>query len=156
MNEDDRAPDGAVEALRATSGLSLVVFPEKDLRAALREGRRLADLDAGELNELEDGATGLTVTERIIEREGEPWLVQQTGPAWAEADEASADLCGILFIRLDGSAERHAIGGRSPGPLPENDELRRILDRALARDHSEADGADDDATAEDVAAEDAD
>ena len=111
-----RRSTGAVEALVSPSGLSLVVFPELGKRASLPAGRRLADLDAGELEALAETASPLTVTERVIELDGEPWLAQQTGPAWAEPDEASADLCGILFTRLGGSAARHRVGGRPPGP----------------------------------------
>lgn len=144
MNDPGRGRHGAVQALRAASGLSLVVFPEEGLRATLPEGRRLADLEGAEAAELREHATGLTATERVIEREGEPWLVQQAGPAWAEPDEASADLCGMIFTRLDGSAERHAVSGRPPGPLPADGELRRMLDAALAEDAAGADQADDD------------
>lgn len=142
MNDADRVRNGAVEALRAASGLALVVFPEEGLRATLPEGRRLAELTGEELAELRDGAAELTVTEGIIEREGESWLVQQTGPAWAEPDEGSSDLCGVIFTRLDGSAERHAVTGRPPGPLPAGDELRDLLDAALA-DDADADAGDD-------------
>lgn len=117
-----------VEAFRSPSGLSLVVFPDAGRRASLPAGRRAAEMSAEELSDLEDEAVGLTVTERIFRREGEPWLAQQTGPAWADADEASADLCGIVFTRLDGSAERHAVAGRSPGPPPDEEELRALLD----------------------------
>lgn len=145
MNDADRVRNGAVEALRAASGLSLVVFPEKELRARLPEGRRLADLTPEELTELEESATNLTVTEGVIEPDGDSWLVQQTGPAWAEADEASADLCGIVFTRLDGSAERHAVTGRPPGPLPAADELGQLLEAALRGD-ALADEAEDDVT----------
>lgn len=131
MSDADR-PGGAIEALTSESGLSLVVFPDLGRRASLPAGRRLADLDAGELAALAEEAYPLTVTERIIEHDGAQWLVQQTGPAWAEPDEASADLCGILFTRLGGSEERHEAGGRAPGPLPDDGELRRMLARILS------------------------
>lgn len=125
---------GAVEALRSMSGMSLVVFPAERVRASLPAGRTLADLSADELAELRAGAASLTVTEALIEFDGAPWLVQQTGPAWAEPAEASADLCGLLFIRLDGSGHRHAFDGRAPGPIPGPDELRRVLEGALRGD----------------------
>jgi hypothetical protein len=125
---------GAVEGLHSVSGMTLVVFPADRVRAGLAAGRRLADLSPDELSELRAGAAPLTVTEGLIERDGTPWLVQQTGPAWAEAAEASADLCGLLFTRLDGSGRRHAVEGRPPGPLPAPDELGRILEDALNGD----------------------
>lgn len=125
---------GAVMALRSTSGMSLVVFPEERLRASLEAGRKLAELTAADLAELRAGAAPLTVTEALIEFDGAPWLVQQTGPAWAEPAEASAELCGLLFLRLDGSGRRHAVDGRAPGPIPGPDELRRVLGDALSGD----------------------
>lgn len=123
-----------VEALHSMSGMSLIVFPAERVRAPLPAGRKLADLSADELTELRAGAAPLTVTEELIEFDGSPWLVQQTGPAWAEAAEASADLCGLLFLRLDGSGRRHAVDGRAPGPIPGPDELRRVLEGALSGD----------------------
>jgi len=139
---------GAVEALHAVSGMALIVFPgagaadgapaaegaAAPARAALPAGRRLADLTDDELSELRAGASPLTITERLIEHDGVPWLVQQTGPAWAEPAEASTDLCGLLFTRLDGSGRRHAVEGRPPGPLPAAGQLRRILAAALSGD----------------------
>ncbi|MGD8495459.1 MAG: hypothetical protein PVF05_04660 [Gemmatimonadales bacterium] len=121
----------AVEALRSGSGLTLVVWPASGRRAVLREGRRLADLDVAEIDALHDTAAPLTATETVIEVEGEPWLVQQTGPAWAEPAEASADLCGIQFLRLDGSERCEALAGRPPGPLPDDSGLRGLLDDLL-------------------------
>lgn len=123
---------GVVVALRSTSGMSLVVFPEDRVRASLPAGRTFADLSADEVAELRAGAAPLTVTEAFIEFDGAPWLVQQTGPAWAEPAEASAELCGLLFTRLDGSGRRHAVDGRAPGPIPGPDELRRVLEDALS------------------------
>lgn len=117
----------AVEALRTGSGLGLIVWPATGRRAVLREGRRLADLDGAELDALHASGAPLTATEAVIEVEGEPWLVQQTGPAWAEPAEASADLCGLQFLRLDGSERRETLAGRSPGPLPDESRLRRLL-----------------------------
>lgn len=125
---------GAVEALRSMSGMSLVVFPHERVRASLPPGRALADLSAEDLAELRAGAVPLTVTEELIEFDGAPWLVQQTGPAWAEPAEASAELCGLQFLRLDGSGRRHAVDGRAPGPMPGPDELRRVLEDALSGD----------------------
>ena len=131
MGEMTGEKGGAVEGLHAMSGMTLVVFPADRVRACLPAGRRLADLSADELSELRAGAAPLTVTEDVIERDGAPWLVQQTGPAWAEPTEASGDLCGLLFTRLDGSGRRHAVESRPPGPLPAPDELGRILEAAL-------------------------
>lgn len=125
---------GAVEALQSMSGMSLVVFPAERVRASLPAGRTLADLSADELAELRAGAAPLTVTEALIEFDGAPWLVQQTGPAWAEPAEASAELCGLLYTRLDGSGHRHAVDGRAPGPIPGPDELRQVLEDALRGD----------------------
>lgn len=122
---------GAVEALHSMSGMTLLVFPAAAVRTALPAGRRLSELTDDELAELREHAAPLTVTEGLIEHDGSPWLVQQTGPAWAEPSEASADLCGLLFTRLDGSGRRHAVEGRPAGALPPPDELRRILASAL-------------------------
>jgi len=132
--DDATSARGAVEGLHSVSGMTLVVFPADRVRAGLPAGRRLADLSAVELSELLADAAPLTVTEDVIERDGALWLVQQTGPAWAEAAEASADLCGLLFTRLDGSGRRHAVEGRPPGPIPAPDELGRILEDALNGD----------------------
>lgn len=142
-----------IEAWTSASGLSLVVFPELGRRARLPAGRRLADLDTQELDALAEAASPLTTTERLIELDGGPWLVQQTGPAWAEPDEASADLCGILFTRLGGSRERHAVGGRPPAPLPDETALRRMLERRLA---AEGAGEDSDEAVDESVDEDAD
>lgn len=131
---ESKGVGGGVEALHSMSGMSLVVFPAERVRASLAAGRKLADLSADELAELRAGAAPLTVTEELIEFDGAPWLVQQTGPAWAEPAEASADLCGLLFLRLDGSGHRHAVVGRPPGPIPAPDELRRLLEGALSGD----------------------
>lgn len=120
-----------VEALRSGSGLTLIVWPASGRRAVLREGRRLADLDDAETEALLESAAPLTATEAIIELEGESWLAQQTGPAWAEPAEASADLCGIRFLRLDGSERCETLAGRPPGPLPDGSGLREMLDGLL-------------------------
>lgn len=118
-----------VEALQAVSGLTLVLWPGEGVRAVLPAGSALADLSAARLAELRADAKPLTVTERIIEADGAAWLVQQTGPAWAEEGGAS-DLCGLMFTRLDGSARRWALVGRAPGPIPEGDALVDLLERA--------------------------
>ena len=97
----------------------------------LSDGRRLADLGDTDLGALQDSSSPLTVTETVIELGGAAWLVQQTGPAWAEPAEASADLCGFSFLRLDGSEHREILSGRAPGPLPSEDELRALLAGAL-------------------------
>jgi hypothetical protein len=125
----DRA--APVEALHAVSGLSLVVWPADSVRAALPAGTALADLGPADLAILREGARPLTVTERIIypDTSSDPVLVQQTGPAWAEEGGAS-DLCGLLFTRLDGSQHRQAIVGRATGPIPDDAELIRLLERA--------------------------
>ena len=134
MAEMSGERSGAVEGLHSVSGMTLVVFPADRVRAGLQAGRRLADLSPDEFSALRADAAPLTVTEDVIERDGALWLVQQTGPAWAEAAEASSDLCGLLFTRLDGSGRRHAVEGRPPGPLPAPDELGRILEDALNGD----------------------
>lgn len=118
-----------VEALQAVSGLTLVIWPAESVRAALPAGATLGDLSDDELAELRAGARPLTVTERIIEADGTAWLVQQTGPAWAEEGGAS-DLCGLMFTRLDGSARRWALVGRAPGPIPGDEALVDLLEQA--------------------------
>ena len=123
--------EGAIEALRTGTGLALVVWPAQGRRAALPDGRRLADLGDAELGALHESASPLTATETVIELHGAAWLVQQTGPAWAEPAEASADLCGLSFLRLDGSEHREILPGRAPGPLPSEEELRALVADAL-------------------------
>ncbi|MGI9038449.1 MAG: hypothetical protein ACR2GQ_06270 [Gemmatimonadota bacterium] len=118
-----------VEALQAVSRLTLVIWPAESVRAALPAGATLGDLSDDELAELRAGARPLTVTERIIEADGAAWLVQQTGPAWAEEGGAS-DLCGLMFTRLDGSARRWALVGRAPGPIPGDEALVDLLEQA--------------------------
>lgn len=135
MGEPDRA---AVEALRTESGVALVVWPAVGRRAAISDGRRWVDLDDAERAALFESASPLTVTERVVELDGEPWLVQQTGPAWAEPAAASADLCGLAFLRLDGSEHREVLSGRAPGPPPDDAEIRRLLAGALAGDEETA------------------
>lgn len=133
--------EGAVEALRTESGLALIVWPAEGRRAALPDGRRLADLGDAELGALLESSSPLTVTETVIELDGAAWLVQQTGPAWAEPADASADLCGLSFLRLDGSEHREIVTGRSPGPLPPSEELRALLAGALEPDEEPAEDA---------------
>ena len=123
-----------IEVLHAVSGMSLVVFPEEGLRAALPADQDLAGLGEDELEALRARAVPLTRTERLFELDGESWLLQQTGPAWADPSDTSADACGLLVTRMDGSQERHAVTGRPPGPPPAEDELRAILRSALAGD----------------------
>lgn len=134
MDEDTTMPDrssGRPEAVvshRAVSGLGLVVFPEPGVRATIPAGGSLGSMSDEELVELAASAAPLTATEAILDHEDGPWLVQATGPAWAES--AASDVCGLLFTRLDGSGQRWAIEGREPGPLPPPEELRSLLDRA--------------------------
>jgi len=135
MGETDR---GVVEALRTESGLALVVWPDQGRRAAILDGRRLADHSGEERAALYETASPLTVTECVIELEGEAWLVQQTGPAWAEPAEASTDLCGLSFLRLDGSEQREIVSHGAPGPLPAAAELRELLATALRDDEETA------------------
>jgi hypothetical protein len=133
--------DRAIEALRTESGLTLVVWPARGRRATLSDGRRLADLGDTELAALLEGSSPLTVTETVIEFGGAAWLVQQTGPAWAEPAEASADLCGLSFLRLDGTEHREILSGRSPGPLPSSEELSASLADALEPGEAPAEDA---------------
>lgn len=135
MGEADR---GSVVALRTESGLALVVWPDEGRRAAISDGRDLADLSGAERAALYETASPLTVTEGVIELEGEAWLAQQTGPAWAEPAEASADLCGLSFLRLDGSEQREIVSGRAPGRIPAAAELRQLLATSLRNDEETA------------------
>lgn len=138
MGSERSERDGAVVALMSVTGMSLVVFPEAGTRAALPKGTSLAELSDAEFDELRASAVPATVTERFFRVDPVDgandvwWLVQQTGPAWAEPAAASADACGLLFTRLDGSLARYALpDGRPPGPLPDDDELRRLLHAAV-------------------------
>lgn len=117
--EGDERRWRAVEAWRSAEGSVLVHLlplegPEGtpadddrlDRRAGLERGRRLADLDGEELEELRASATPLTGTERRFRApDGRPWLAQSVGPVWAEGDVASG-LTGVLFSALAGEVRR--------------------------------------------------
>lgn len=118
----------AVVSHRAVSGLGLVVFPELRVRAALPAGSDVEAMSDEDLSALASAARPLTATETILKHDDEHWLVQGTGPVWAEG--GASDACGLLFTCLDGSSRRWAIEGRPPGPLPGDEELRELLDRA--------------------------
>lgn len=103
-----------VEAWRARSGLRLLYFlpleagtpvadDRRDRRAALASEAELASLDARRWEELWAEAVGLTETERrFVDAEGAPWLVQNVGPVWAEA-EVAVGLTGLVFTQLTGA-----------------------------------------------------
>ncbi len=84
------------EAWRAPSGLGLVYFvratrEEGDRRAEVDPGTRFEDLDASRLAEMWQGASSLTESERrLVDGEGEVWLLQAEGPVWGEGGAADA------------------------------------------------------------------
>lgn len=138
-------PEGrwlALEAWRARSGHGLLYFlpledeapaaaDRGDRRAALDPGRELADLETAELEELLAGARPLTGTERrLVDRDGAVWLVQSSGPVWAEGETAEG-LTGLVFTRLTGPEERVTAPGGHAGRTS-TEELLVRLGRARA------------------------
>lgn len=119
--------DRPVVARVADEGHSLVIFVPGGQRVALEPGQVLQD---SAIEGLRAEATPLTPTECLLSAPGGQWLVQASGPVWAEA--ASADSCGLVFTALDGSLKRTAVTGMPPGPLPTGEQLADILARALA------------------------
>ncbi len=130
---DERAEVGRV----AEGGHSLVVFIPGGQRVALEPRQALQELD---IDDLRAAATPLTPTECLIFPAGGEWLVQASGPVWAEA--AARDSCGLVFTALDGSLKRISVTGLPPGPLPSGEHLAEVLTRALAAP-GETDGSGD-------------
>lgn len=134
----------ALEAWRFGSGDGLLYFvplrdgepssdDREDRRALLEAGRELAELEAGELEDLLAGAVPLTRTERrLADREGRLWLAQSEGPVWAEG-EVAAGLTGLVFTPLTGAWERRRGPGDGLAGLSEED-LRVRLERAGRRE----------------------
>ena len=119
--------DRPVVARVADAGHSLVIFIPGGKRVALDPGQVLQD---SAIEDLLAAATPLTPTECLVSATGSQWLVQASGPVWAEA--AATDACGLVFTALDGSMKRIAVTGLPPGPLPTGEQLADVLVRALA------------------------
>ncbi len=117
--EAEGRPWRAVEAWRSRRGTALVYFlplagPEGepaeddrlDRRAGLEAGRRLGELEDGELEDLLGSGTPLTGTERRFRGpDDRPWLAQSVGPVWADEDVARG-LTGVRFTALAGGERR--------------------------------------------------
>ncbi len=119
--------DRPVVARVADGGHSLVIFIPGGQRVALEPGQVLQN---SAIEELRAAATPLTPTECLVSVAGSQWLVQASGPVWAEA--AAADSCGLVFTALNGSMKRLGVTGLPPGPLPTGQQLADVLARALA------------------------
>lgn len=145
----------AIEAWRGTSGHGLCYFlclaedgsppaesgdgaaegppgdSRYDRRAVLAPDERLADLGEDRLRALFESARPLTVTERrFTAPDGRPWLVQNTGPVWADAGVAEG-ATGLLFTSLAGPRERARIAGGHVERLSEH-EIVALRERAFA------------------------
>lgn len=146
----------AVEAWRSTSGSVLVHFlplgddgepaadDRLDRRAGLEKGRRLDELEDGELEERLAAGTPLTPTERRFRApDGRAWLAQSVGPVWAE-DGVAEGLTGVLFSALEGEPRR----ARGPGDHVGEASRERLTGwwRAAVEpdDDGDVDGAGDD------------
>jgi hypothetical protein len=121
--------DRPVVARTAEGGHSLVVFVPSGRRSALAPGERLEDASLGDL---ESSSVEMTATEILIDLDEVMWLAQASGPVWADA--AAADSAGFVFTALDGSGHRVTVTGLPPGPLPDQSELRAVLNGALTDD----------------------
>lgn len=118
--------DFPVVARIAEKGHSLVVLLPSGQRMALDPGQDLQSLTAEDLSA---GATGLTPTEKLISAADSQWLVQASGPVWAET--AAGDSCGLVFTALDGSMRRVVVTGLPPEPLASIDQLIAVLERTI-------------------------
>jgi len=68
---------------------------EEDRRALLQPEQDLLNMEAGELTQLWSGGRSLTRTERrVTGPDGEIWLAQGTGPAWAD-ERAAREILGV-------------------------------------------------------------
>lgn len=119
--------DRPVVARVAAEGHTLVVLVPGGRRVALEPGQ---DLQNSAIEDLRAAATPLTPTECLVSAAGSQWLVQASGPVWAEA--AATDSCGLVFTALDGSLRRVAVTGLPPGPLPTGEQLAGLLAQAVA------------------------
>ena len=119
--------DQPVVARVADGGHSLVIFIPGGQRVALEPGQ---DLQSSAIEDLRAAGTPLTPTECLVSAAGSQWLVQASGPVWAEA--AATDSCGLVFTALDGSRKRITVTGLPPGPLPAGEEIADLLAKALA------------------------
>lgn len=101
----------------------------RDRRATLEPGEDFDEVSDERLAELLDGGTALTGTERrLTDRDGALWLVQSSGPVWAEGDVA-AGLTGIVLTRLGGDPLRlERPTGDASGA--DREDLLRIVARA--------------------------
>lgn len=104
------------DAGRAASGLGLGYFVRDDLgggdrRAPLAPGVDVAALDDDGFRALWESARPLTSTERrFVDDEGEVWLAQGTGPAWA-AEGAAAGAVGVRLRCVSAERPAVALGG---------------------------------------------
>lgn len=111
-----------------------------DRRAGLERGRRLADLEPDELDELLASGTPLTDTERRFRApDGRPWLAQSVGPVWAEGGVA-AGMTGVLFSSLAGEVRRVRGPGDHVGRASDGELAGWWRDAAGAGPGDEADG----------------
>ena len=97
-----------------------------DRRASLRPEDDLAELSTSRLQELLSEAAPLTETERRRRDDrGRAWLIQNSGPVWAEGGVA-AGLTGVVLTRLEGGFRRLELPGGHVGKISEG-EVGRLL-----------------------------
>ena len=97
-----------------------------DRRAGLAPEDDLAELSVSRLQKLLMEAAPLTETEhRRRDDKGRAWLMQNSGPVWAEGGVA-AGLTGVVLTRLEGGFRRLERPGGHVGRMSEV-ELGQIL-----------------------------
>jgi hypothetical protein len=127
----------ALEGWRSRAGHTLCYFvvlqEEKpsaadslDRRASLAPGQSLVGQSEEQVVELLGSAAPLTATERrVTDPEGAIWLIQNSGPVWAEGGLAGG-LTGIVLTRLGSELRRIERPGHHLADLSE-EELTGLL-----------------------------
>lgn len=107
----------ALEGWRSRAGHTLCYFvvlqegkpsaaDSLDRRASIAPGESLVGQSEEQLLELLGSAAPLTVTERrVTDPDGAIWLIQNSGPVWAEGGLA-AGLSGMVLTRLGNELQR--------------------------------------------------
>jgi hypothetical protein len=128
------------DAGRSPSGLGLGYFAERtrsgwagsetDRRVVLEPGEEVASLDEGRIRELWESGTPLTTTERrFVDDEGDLWLAQGVGPAWADRGTAEAAV-GTRVRCVSSVATVIMVAGRGPADLSAEDLVGLVRVRA--------------------------
>lgn len=132
----------AIELKRAASGHGLCYFlpltegspsgdDRADRRALLEPSGPWETLGDEDLRALLEGAAPLTETERrFTDEEGKLWLIQSTGPVWAETGVA-AGLTGCLATSLEDGRSLNGKDGVLEGRTEK--QLRQLLAPVVER-----------------------